>query len=67
VKASDLDWTVVRPPRLLGGPHTGVVVSRTDGNVRGSYTINRADVADYLLRAAVDDSLIRETVSIAHG
>lgn len=67
VKASDLDWTIVRPPRLLDGPHTGVIASRTDGNVRGSFTINRADVADYLLRAASDDSLIRETVSIAHG
>lgn len=67
VNASDLDWTIVRPPRLLNGPHTGVIAARTDGNVRGSYTINRADVADYLLRAASDDSLIRQTVSIAHG
>ncbi|WP_410658429.1 NAD(P)-dependent oxidoreductase [Amycolatopsis sp. lyj-112] len=67
VNASDLDWTIVRPPRLLNGPHTGSIAARTDGNVRGSFTINRADVADYLLRAASDDSLIRQTVSIAHG
>ncbi|MFI5559305.1 NAD(P)-dependent oxidoreductase [Amycolatopsis japonica] len=67
VRASDLDWTIVRPPRLLNGPHTGEIAARTDGNVRGSYSINRADVADYLLRAAADDSLVRQTVSIAHG
>ncbi|WP_181773418.1 NAD(P)-dependent oxidoreductase [Amycolatopsis pittospori] len=67
VNASDLDWTIVRPPRLLNGPHTGVIAASTDGNVRGSFTINRADVADYLLRAASDDTLIRQTVSIAHG
>ncbi|EMD30197.1 NAD(P)-dependent oxidoreductase [Amycolatopsis azurea] len=67
VRASDLDWTIVRPPRLLNGSHTGVITARTDGNVRGSYSINRADVADYLLRAAADDSLIHQTVSIARG
>ncbi|MER6665345.1 NAD(P)H-binding protein [Amycolatopsis japonica] len=67
VRASELDWTIVRPPRLLNGPHTGEIAARTDGNVRGSYSINRADVADYLLRAAADDSLVRQTVSIAHG
>ncbi|MFC3449547.1 NAD(P)-dependent oxidoreductase [Amycolatopsis speibonae] len=66
-RASDLDWTIVRPPRLLNGPHTGAIAARTDGNVRGSYSINRADVADYLLRAASDDSLVRQTVSIAQG
>ncbi|MBB5854450.1 NAD(P)-dependent oxidoreductase [Amycolatopsis umgeniensis] len=65
VRASDLDWTIVRPPRLLNGPHTGAIAVRTDGNVRGSYSIDRADVADYLLRAAADDSLIRQTASIA--
>ncbi len=67
MRASDLDWTIVRPPRLLNGPHTGAIAARTDGNVRGSYSINRADVADYLLRAASDDSLVHQTVSIARG
>ncbi|WP_414936232.1 NAD(P)-dependent oxidoreductase [Amycolatopsis sp. cmx-11-51] len=67
VRASDLDWTIVRPPRLLNGPHTGAIAARTDGNVRGSYSINRADVADYLLRAASDDSLIHRTASIARA
>ncbi len=67
VHAGDLDWTIVRPPRLLDGPRTGAIAARTDGNVRGSFTINRADVADYLLRAVVDDTLIHQTVSIAHG
>ncbi|MEV6911206.1 NAD(P)H-binding protein [Amycolatopsis sp. NPDC051071] len=67
VTASELDWTIVRPPRLLNGPQTGAIAARTDGNVRGSFSINRADVADYLLRAALDDTLIRQTVSIAQG
>ncbi|MEU0532275.1 NAD(P)-dependent oxidoreductase [Amycolatopsis tolypomycina] len=67
VMASAVDWTVVRPPMLLNGPRTGVVKSRLDGNVRGSYTIRRADVAAYLLDAVADPTLIRRKVSIAHG
>ncbi|WP_370970141.1 NAD(P)-dependent oxidoreductase [Amycolatopsis sp. cg9] len=67
VMASAADWTVVRPPMLLNGPRTGVVKSRLDGNVRGSYTIRRADVAAYLLDAVADPTLIRAKVSIAHG
>ncbi|SFW49812.1 NAD(P)-dependent oxidoreductase [Amycolatopsis australiensis] len=67
VMASDVDWTVVRPPMLLNGPRTGAVKSRLDGNVRGSYTIRRADVAAYLLDAVSDPTLIRRKVSIAHG
>src|SRR3989442_140118 len=38
-----------------------------DGNVRGSYTIRRADVAGYLLDAVAEPTLIRTKVSIAHG
>ncbi|WP_206783955.1 NAD(P)-dependent oxidoreductase [Amycolatopsis sp. MtRt-6] len=67
VMASAVDWTVVRPPMLLNGPRTGAVRSRLDGNVRGSYTIRRADVAAYLLDAVADPTLIRRKVSIAHG
>lgn len=67
VEASDLDWTIVRPPMLLNGPRTGVVQSRLDGNVRGSYTIRRADVAGFLLDAVAEPTLIRAKVSIAHG
>lgn len=67
VMASSVDWTVVRPPMLLNGPRTGAVKSRLDGNVRGSYTIRRADVAAYLLDAVADPTLVRAKVSIAHG
>jgi putative NADH-flavin reductase len=67
VTATDLDWTVVRPPMLLNRPGTGVVASRLDGNVRGSFSIPRADVATYLLDAVAEPTLIRAKVSIAHG
>ncbi|MEV7042799.1 NAD(P)-binding oxidoreductase [Amycolatopsis sp. NPDC051061] len=66
VTASDVDWTVVRPPMLLDGPRTGKVASRLDGNVR-TFTSRRADVAAFLLDAVAEPTLIRAKVSIAHG
>ncbi|HVW41965.1 MAG TPA: NAD(P)H-binding protein [Amycolatopsis sp.] len=67
VAASGLEWTIVRPPRLTVRPHTGRIASATHGNVRGSFTIGRPDLADYLLRVAADDSLIGTSVSVAAG
>ncbi|NIH85971.1 NAD(P)-dependent oxidoreductase [Amycolatopsis granulosa] len=67
VTASGLDWTIVRPPKLSDGPHTGRIASETRGNVRGSFTISRADLADYILRAVADPALSRVAVSVAKG
>ncbi|MTD58448.1 NAD(P)-dependent oxidoreductase [Amycolatopsis pithecellobii] len=65
VAASGLEWTIVRPPRLTTGPHTGRITSSVGRNVRGSFSISRADLADYVLRTAGDSALIRQAVSVA--
>lgn len=45
--ASDLDWTLVRPPRLVDGPATGRVAH--DAHIPGrSSSIRRADLAVFL-------------------
>lgn len=67
VAAGSLKWTIVRPPKLTDGPRTGHVASSTDGNVRGSFMISRADLAGYVLRAAGDDALVGVAVSVAKG
>jgi putative NADH-flavin reductase len=67
VLASSLEWTIVRPPRLTDWAHSGKIAASVEGNVRGSFSIGRADLADYLLRAAFDDSLDRTAVSVAKG
>ncbi len=66
VTASDLDWTLVHPPRL------------TDGAPRGSWRVGetihlgalarvaRADLADFMLRQVDDRTLIRRGVSISY-
>ncbi|WP_343034495.1 NAD(P)H-binding protein [Amycolatopsis anabasis] len=65
VTGSGLNWTIVCPPRLNSGPRTRRIRSRVGANVRGSYRLGRADLADFLLRAAADDVLARATVSVA--
>lgn len=67
VAASGLEWTIVRPPRLTNGQHTGRIASSVGQNVRGSFTISRADLADYVLRAAEDRALVGKAVSVAKG
>ncbi len=66
VRGSNVDWTIVCPPRLTNGGAKGAVRSNTEGTVRGGFTIARTDVATYLLRAVDDPAVTRKTVVIAH-
>ncbi|RZS45004.1 putative NADH-flavin reductase [Herbihabitans rhizosphaerae] len=67
VRGSGLDWTLVCPPRLTDGKRTGTVHRNTRRNVRGRFSISRADLADCLLATITDDSLVRQQVSVAGG
>jgi putative NADH-flavin reductase len=65
LRASDLDWTVVRPPRLTDKPLTGTYRVAYDQNVRRGLSISRADVAHVMLRVLAEPQTIRRTVSLA--
>ncbi|WP_371038217.1 MULTISPECIES: NAD(P)-dependent oxidoreductase [unclassified Rhodosalinus] len=56
IKASDLDWTIVRPGILTNGPHTGRYKVLTEKADWRNGIISRADVADFLLNALEADS-----------
>ena len=60
LEASGMDYTVVRPPRLLNGPFTGQYRVQEDGLPPDGLTINRADVADFMLRQLTDAAWIRK-------
>lgn len=64
VKASDLDWTIVRPGGLTDGPATGVYQVGTDGKVQAGQ-IARADVAAFVLKQLDDDTYVRQTPAIS--
>jgi putative NADH-flavin reductase len=67
VKASPLDWVIVRPANLTNGEYTG---SYAHGFAAKDKTItlkiSRADVADFLLRQLVDDTYLRKTPSLSY-
>jgi uncharacterized protein YbjT (DUF2867 family) len=57
VKASDLDWTIVRPGGLTNGPRTGAYRFGLDRSVKPG-RVARADVADFLLRQLSADTFL---------
>ena len=64
VRSSDLDWTIVQPPRLVDGPRTGRYRTAIDHNVRGGNTVTRADLADLVLRCAVEGTAVGAAITI---
>jgi uncharacterized protein YbjT (DUF2867 family) len=47
VRASDLDWTIVRPPRLSSRPPRGYFEG-IDERPKGPISLSRADVSDFI-------------------
>jgi putative NADH-flavin reductase len=66
LRRSDLDWTVVRPPRLTNGPLTGKYRSIVGANVPRATIVSRADVAHCMLAALDDPSTIRQPIGVAN-
>ena len=67
LRDSDLDWTVVRPPRLTDKPLTGSYRTAYGRNLRGGLTISRADVAHLMLHVLDDPATIGQTVGVANA
>jgi putative NADH-flavin reductase len=65
IQASDTDWTVVQPPRLLNKPGTGKF--RVDGEAlpQNGTTIARADVATFMLAQLTSSEWSRKSPFIA--
>jgi putative NADH-flavin reductase len=65
VRASDLEWTVVRPPRLVDGDHTGEY--RTGALTLGPRErISRADLAEFMLDCVEDERYVRELPMVSY-
>jgi putative NADH-flavin reductase len=63
--ATDLDYTIVRPPRLTDDPATGTYRVLPDAVPSSSRRISRADVADFMLQQLVDPRFHRRGVYLA--
>ena len=64
IRDSELDWTIVYPSVLTDGPAVGSVVV-PDAATRGIFErVSRADVAAWLVDAAIDDQYRGKTIGI---
>jgi putative NADH-flavin reductase len=63
---SKLDWTMVRPPELTDKPYTAKYRVREGHLPRFGFTISRADVADFMIKAVENRSSIRKIVGVCN-
>ncbi len=63
--ASDIDYTIVRPPRLTNGPHTRNYRVVPDALPPGGHRISRADTAHFMLQQLTDPRFHRQGPYIA--
>jgi uncharacterized protein YbjT (DUF2867 family) len=66
LRDSGLDWTISRPPKLTDKPLTGVYRTAYGQNVRGGWSVSRADVAHHMLRVLDQPETIKQVIGIAH-
>jgi putative NADH-flavin reductase len=67
VRASSLDWTIVRPAAFTDGERTGDYrhgFSPSDKTITAK--ISRADVADFLVKQLTDSTYIRKTPGLSY-
>jgi putative NADH-flavin reductase len=65
IQSSDLDWTIVRYPRLVDGPHTGKYRVGYVGRGSGSQ-LSRADGADFVLKELTACQWIRKSPIVSY-
>jgi putative NADH-flavin reductase len=65
IRRSDLDWVIVRPPRVVEGPLTG---NYKAGAVRVGprSKISRADLGHFMLRQLDDDTYLRQAPFVTY-
>jgi putative NADH-flavin reductase len=61
IKASGLEWTIVRPGLLTSGPATGQMRALLDPNEWRAGSVSRADVAEFLVREAFERRFVGKT------
>lgn len=66
LQKSDLDWTIMRLAYLKDKPGKGTYRTEHNAGVRYGFSINRADVADYIVTHLTDQQDYRQVVCIAY-
>jgi putative NADH-flavin reductase len=66
IRDSGLEWTIVRPVRLVNGPGTGRYRVRPDFPPPHGRTIARADVAHFIAAVLTEDAWLHEAPAVAY-
>jgi putative NADH-flavin reductase len=66
IRASDLDWTIFRPPSLTNKPARGTYRVATDRNLPRCFSITRADLAACMLGALDDQATVHRHICAAN-
>ncbi|TCB97204.1 NAD(P)-dependent oxidoreductase [Micromonospora zingiberis] len=66
LRDSGLDWTVSRPPRLVGGHPTGRYRTAYGQNVRAGMFVSRANVAHHMLDVLDRPETVHQVIGVAH-
>lgn len=67
IRASPLNWTIVRPAAFTDGERTGIYrhgFTPTENHLK--LKISRADVADFMLKQLADDTYLRKTPGLSY-
>jgi hypothetical protein len=66
LRDSGLDWTISRPPKLTDKALTGVYRTAYGQNIRGGWSVSRADVAHHMLRVLGQPEASKQVIGIAN-
>jgi putative NADH-flavin reductase len=66
IKEADLDWTIMRPPRLTDGPATGKYRFAINSFLKNCLSISRADLAHFMINNIANETTYRTTIEIGY-
>ncbi len=65
LRESGLEWTVSRPPKLNDKPLSGRYRTALNRNIKGGFSVPRADVAHHMLRMVDQPETVKQIVGVA--
>jgi len=66
VKEANMDWTIMRPPRLTDKPVTGQYRFALNSFLKNCLSISRADVAHFMINSITNEATYRTTIEIGY-
>jgi len=66
VKKTNINWTIMRPPRLTDKPVTGKYRIAVSSILKHGLSISRADVAHFMINNITNETIYKKTVEIGY-